>query len=121
MREILWNAAKQAILFIGLSVLVIVVLSAVVAYGSRLPFREAFGFCLIFGGVILCFMGAYISMGGAERGAATAALMTGGHRADFYAQYKNERQSRRDSQFFYMFLMLGSGAMLAALGVWVLG
>ena len=115
------KSIKTALLFIGVTILVVVVISVLVAWKSGWDFMETFGFCLIFGGAMVMYSGAMMSAGGAEKAALTAAAMTGGHHANFYQQYGQERQSRRDSQFYYMLLMFVAGLILLTVGFWILG
>ncbi|MBA3045322.1 MAG: hypothetical protein KKH41_08375 [Candidatus Thermoplasmatota archaeon] len=68
---------------------------------------------------MIIYAGAMASAGGAEAGAVRAAHMTGGHKAKYYEQYGQERQSRRDSQFWYMLLMVIAGLILMSFGFYI--
>ncbi|MFO7619380.1 MAG: hypothetical protein R6W91_07000 [Thermoplasmata archaeon] len=113
------TAIKNALATILLTTTIVIVISALIAHFSRWPFNEAFGFGLIFGGIIIMYAGTMASAGGAERGAVQAAYMTGGHHANYYEQYGRERQSRRDGQFWFMLLMVISGLILLSMGFYM--
>ena len=113
------TAVKTALVTILVTVVIVVGVSAIIAHFSRWPFNEAFGFGLIFGGIIIMYAGTMASAGGAEGGALKAAYMTGGHHANYYEQYGQERQSRRDGQFWFMLLMVISGLILLSMGFYM--
>ncbi len=113
------TAVKNALVTILVTILIVVAFCAAIAHFSRWPFNEAFGFGLIFGGIIIMYAGTIASAGGAEGRAVRAAYMTGGHNANYYEQYGQERQSRRDGQFWFMLLMVIAGVILMATGFYM--
>ncbi len=94
---------------IGIIIVIAVIISIVYAVLSDGDFLVALTYGLFISGVAAMGVGALVSSGKSEYAIQTTAHMYGTHHSKYYEQIKDERQNRRDEQFWFMILMFIAG------------
>lgn len=103
---------KFALKFVGAVVAIVLVASILISLALGGEFSATLSITLFIGGIGVLAVGALVSSGLSERSIHNAAMMTGGHHANYYEHVFKERFARRDDQFYFMLLMAGSGFLL---------
>jgi len=120
MNPALKAAARTALLFVGLCLLIGMTVSALIALASDWELRLAFGVCLLLGGAVMLYAGSMMSAGGAERSAVITAITKGRTRFDHSDRGAGKSQGWGEGRSWFMLLMVAAGAILMVVGFLVI-